>query len=137
MKRTYAFATIHRLRSDARLPTAHPPPRDGGTPFRIWDAPRDGDSAAAPGDAPHEAVAINSTVEIRDLDSDELEVYTLVHPNEADILRNRISSFTPIGRALFGRCAGEVVEVAAPRGAVRIRIERVRGPSKHQVAAVR
>jgi hypothetical protein len=130
MKRTDAFLTINPPWRGATFPTAHPRPNDGPMPFRAWESKRNRPSAAAPSEAPYDTVAIDSTVEIRDLDTDESEVYTLVHPERANILRNCISSFTPIGRALIGRRAGEVVEVAAPRGAVRIRIEKIRRPSK-------
>ena len=131
MKRTDAFLTINLPRSGAKSPAAHSPPHGGPMPFCAWEAERDSTLAAAsPNEAPYDTVAIDSTVEIRDLDTDELEVYTLVHPDRANILLNCISSFTPIGRALIGRRAGEAVEVAAPRGAVRIRIEAIRPPSK-------
>jgi hypothetical protein len=133
MKRTDVFLTINPPRRGSTFATAHPPPHGGPMPFRAWGAERD-HILAAPSEAPHDTVAIDSTVEIRDLDFDESEVYTLVHPDKANILRNRISSFTPIGRALLGRREGEVVEVAAPRGAIRIRIERIRRLSKPKTA---
>lgn len=68
-------------------------------------------------------VAIGSTVAIRDLRSGELDVYTLVLPAEADIAHHKVSSFTPIGRAIHGRRVGETVEFDAPAGKVKIRIE--------------
>jgi transcription elongation GreA/GreB family factor len=76
--------------------------------------------------AAERAVAIGSTVAIRDLQSGELEVYTLVRPDEADITHNRISSFTPAGSALYGRRVGETVEIVAPGGTIHVRIESVR-----------
>jgi regulator of nucleoside diphosphate kinase len=76
-------------------------------------------------DMPRKAVAIGSTVEIRDLHSNDLEKYTLVRPHEADIAFNRISSLTPVGRALYGRRPGQVVAVDAPGGTFRVRIEAI------------
>jgi len=68
-------------------------------------------------------VAIGSRVSVRDLKTGELDIYTLVLPVDADISRNQISSFTPLGGAIVGRKAGDVVEYMAPGGPVKIRIE--------------
>ena len=70
-------------------------------------------------------VSIGSTIEIRDLYSNESETYMLVRPNEADIARNRISSLTPMGKAVFGRRVGDVVDVNAPGGVFLVRIEAI------------
>lgn len=70
-------------------------------------------------------VMLGSTVEVRYLDSNEVEVYTLVHPEDADIKNNRISSFTPAGHALYGKRVGDVVEIAGPGGSVEVRIESI------------
>jgi transcription elongation factor GreA len=72
-----------------------------------------------------EVVAIGSTVVVRDLENNEVDIYTLVPPNQADISRNRISSLTPVAHALYGRSAGETVEVSAPGGPIQLRIESV------------
>ena len=72
-----------------------------------------------------ERVTIGSTVTVRDLDTGETEVYTLAPPGQADIAHNRISSVTPIAHAVYGRRAGDEVEVAAPGGAVRLIIESI------------
>jgi transcription elongation GreA/GreB family factor len=74
---------------------------------------------------PESVVSIGSTVAVRDLESNEIDVYTLVAPNHADIAANRISSMTPIAHALYGRQAGDVVDVAAPAGIIQLRIESI------------
>lgn len=74
---------------------------------------------------PPNSVEIGSTIAIRDLDTNEVEVYTLVTPNKADIRRNRISSLTPVGRALYGLKVGEIAEIVAPGGKAAYRIESV------------
>jgi transcription elongation GreA/GreB family factor len=76
-------------------------------------------------DMAHDVVSIGSTVEIRDLYTNESETYTLARPNEADIAHNRISSLTPMGKAVFGRRVGDVVDVDAPGGVFRVRIEAI------------
>jgi transcription elongation factor GreA len=76
----------------------------------------------------HEKITIGSTVTVRDLNSNETDVYTLVPAGQADIANNRISSVTPVAHALYGRRAGEEVEVAAPGGTVRLCIDSVQPP---------
>jgi transcription elongation GreA/GreB family factor len=70
-------------------------------------------------------IALGSHVQIRDIESGEREVYTLARPSDADIRHNRISTISPIGRALYGERPGHVVEVHAPGGVYLIAIERV------------
>jgi transcription elongation GreA/GreB family factor len=71
-------------------------------------------------------VTIGSTVSVRDLDSRDVEVYTLVPPGQADIAANRISSMTPLAHAIYGARPGDEVEVTAPGGVIRLLIESVR-----------
>jgi transcription elongation GreA/GreB family factor len=73
----------------------------------------------------HDKVSIGSTIEIRDLHSNERETYTLTRPNDADITRNCISSLAPIGKALYGRRIGDTVAVDAPGGVFHVRIESI------------
>ena len=47
----------------------------------------------------------------------------IVDPLEAPLADRRISSDSPLGRALLGRHVGEVVEVDVPGGRYRCRIE--------------
>jgi transcription elongation factor GreA len=77
----------------------------------------------------HHCVAIGSTVAVRDSETNEVDVYTLVPHGNADISLHRISSLTPLAHALYGRRAGETVEVDAPAGVVRLHIVSVSQPS--------
>lgn len=72
-------------------------------------------------------VTQGSTVILHDLSSGEELRYTLVHPKEVDIAKGKISIASPTGKALLNRTRGEVVEVAAPAGMLRYRIERIEG----------
>ena len=58
------------------------------------------------------------TVEV---DGEESE-FTVVGPAESDPRTGRISSASPVGRALMGRAAGEDATVITPRGPVRYRV---------------
>ena len=75
-----------------------------------------------------EKVIIGSTVTVRDVDTAEVEVYTLVPPGQADIATNRISSTTPVAHAVYGRRKGDEVEVIAPGGMIRLQILSIRPP---------
>ncbi len=73
------------------------------------------------------AVEIGSTVHLRNLTSGAETVYTLVRPAEVNAAQGRISYESPVGRALLQKRAGQEVEVAAPSGTLRFRIERIEG----------
>lgn len=74
---------------------------------------------------PPDVVTMNSTVRLRDLETREEETYTLVYPADADIGKNKLSVLAPVGTALLGYRAGDVVEWPVPAGVSRFRIEEV------------
>jgi regulator of nucleoside diphosphate kinase len=76
-------------------------------------------------EVPHDVVTMNATVELRDLDTQEREIYTVVYPDRADIEQNRISVLAPIGTAILGCRIGDIVEVKVPSGWRRIRVEEI------------
>jgi transcription elongation factor GreA len=61
-------------------------------------------------------VVFGATVNIEDLDSGDNKTYQIVGEDEADIKGGKISVGSPIARALIGKSAGDVAEVAAPGG---------------------
>ncbi|WP_425613466.1 nucleoside diphosphate kinase regulator [Anatilimnocola sp. NA78] len=74
---------------------------------------------------PSDVVTMGSTIWFRDLETDEVEQYTLVIPAEADVMRDRISILAPIGTALLGYRLGDVVEWRVPSGKRRMEIVKV------------
>jgi regulator of nucleoside diphosphate kinase len=70
-----------------------------------------------------DVVTMNSTVRVTDLDSNTSHTYTVVFPADADFEKGRISILSPLGTALLGFRAGDVVEWEMPRGTRRLRIE--------------
>jgi regulator of nucleoside diphosphate kinase len=74
---------------------------------------------------PPDVVTMGSTVRLRDLETGEDETYTLVYPDEADIEEDKLSVLAPVGTALLGYRAGDVVEWPVPVGVRRIRVEEV------------
>ncbi len=65
-------------------------------------------------------VSLGTTVTVED-DLGE-ETYTIVGSHEASPADGRISSTSPVGRALMGRRAGDAVTVTAPSGPFGLRI---------------
>jgi len=71
-------------------------------------------------------VVFGATVEIEDADSGEARTWQIVGDDEADIKHQKISINSPIARALIGKSAGDVAEVAAPGGTRHYEIVAVR-----------
>lgn len=67
-------------------------------------------------------VHIGSQVTVRDLGEQEQETFTIVGAAEADPVRNRVSNDSPVGKALMGAKVGDLVEVIAPAGKIRMEV---------------
>ena len=65
---------------------------------------------------PHGKVGIGSTVVVLDIKRDEEITYNLVTSEEADAANGKISTTSPIGRALLGKEVGDEVKVTSPGG---------------------
>ncbi len=72
-------------------------------------------------------VSVGSTVVIRDLDTNEAMKYTLVHPNEVNLAAGKISVASPTGKSLLDRIASDIIEVVAPSGVLKYKIESIGG----------
>lgn len=68
---------------------------------------------------------LGSTVTLVNAVSGKITRYTLVSPNEVNPSEGKISAASPVGRAVIDRRVGDELEVAAPSGAIRYRIESV------------
>jgi regulator of nucleoside diphosphate kinase len=73
----------------------------------------------------HDVITMDSTVRLRDLDTGEVETYTLVYPDQANIAENRLSILAPIGTAILGYRVGDVVRWRVPGGRRRLHVEEV------------
>lgn len=76
-------------------------------------------------DFPQDAISMNSSVVLLDLDANEQMELTLVFPDQADVSRGRISVLAPIGAAMVGYRAGDTFEWNTPEGKRRFRVEKV------------
>lgn len=72
-----------------------------------------------------DVVTMNSTVRVTDVDANTTHLYTIVFPSDADFEKGRISILSPLGTALLGYRAGDVVTWEMPRGTRRLRIEEL------------
>ena len=78
-----------------------------------------------PKDIPSDIVTMNSKFRIKDLDTNEETVYTLVFPFDADLEQNKLSILAPIGVAVIGYKLGDIIEWDVPAGKKRIKIEEI------------
>lgn len=75
-------------------------------------------------EGPKSAVEFGARVKVRDLSDDSEEMYELVGPGEEDYEGDvmKILTTSPIGTALLGKKVGDRIEVAIPRGKLRMEI---------------
>ena len=71
---------------------------------------------------PHDRVGLGSKVVVLDVKKDEEISYNLVTSEEADAANGKISTSSPIGRALLGKDVGDVVKVQIPGGLKELEI---------------
>jgi transcription elongation factor GreA len=67
-------------------------------------------------------IIFGAVVSVKNLSTNKLMEYTLVSPEEVDVLTGKISSASPIGKSLMGRKAGDVIEVDIPKGKLKLEI---------------
>jgi transcription elongation factor GreA len=65
---------------------------------------------------PKDKVGLGSTVKIYDSTKDEEIEYKLVTSEEADVTTGKISTTSPIGRAMLNKKVGDTVVVVSPNG---------------------
>jgi transcription elongation factor GreA len=71
---------------------------------------------------PHGKVGLGSIVVVMDSHREEEITYNLVTTEEADAANGRISTTSPIGRALLGKEVGDVAKVQSPGGSKELEI---------------
>jgi len=71
-------------------------------------------------------VIFGCTVELENIETEEVITYTIVGEDEADIKNHLISYASPFAKALIGKEEGDVAEVKAPAGNTEYEITEVR-----------
>ena len=74
-----------------------------------------------------EGVDIGKTFVLVDSEKGIEMRYMLVGPREADPANARISSVSPIGKAVLGKQKGDIVEINAPAGKLKYQLKEIEG----------
>ena len=69
---------------------------------------------------------IGLTVKVLYIEDEEEVEYSLVGSREVDVLNNKISDQSPIGKAIMGTKAGDTITVDIPNGSIKLKILDVR-----------
>jgi regulator of nucleoside diphosphate kinase len=74
---------------------------------------------------PRDVITMHSRVLVQDLENGQNHIYVLVFPNEADLSLDKVSVLAPIGTALLGYRAGDIIEWNVPSGRKRLYVRDV------------
>ena len=74
---------------------------------------------------PMDQVSLLSRVRFTNLNTGTTTTYSIVSPHEMNLEAGKISLKSPLGQALMGKKAGDIAEVHAPAGTLRLRIEEI------------
>ena len=67
-------------------------------------------------------INIGCKVKVFDVDEDEEMEFKIVGSTEANSLQNKISNESPVGQALMGKKAGDVVDVETQAGVIQYKV---------------
>ncbi|MEF2246285.1 MULTISPECIES: transcription elongation factor GreA [unclassified Paenibacillus] len=71
-------------------------------------------------------IGVGSIALLHDLEFDEKLEYRLVGPAEADVINNKISYESPLGKELIGKKVGDIIEVSAPVGIIKYELLEIK-----------
>lgn len=100
--------------------------RQGHVEARIKELEYIVDNATIIEEGKKDKVSIGSTVEIKYVDDDEIETYSIVGSTEADPFENKISNESPIAIGIMGKKKGEKVTIESPNGNYDIEIVSIK-----------
>ncbi|MBP8605340.1 MAG: nucleoside diphosphate kinase regulator [Phycisphaerae bacterium] len=72
-----------------------------------------------------DVITMNSTIRLKDIDTEEVFDYRLVYPQDADPEKGWISVLAPIGTALLGFSAGDDIQWEVPAGQRHLHVQEV------------
>jgi transcription elongation factor GreA len=67
-------------------------------------------------------ILMGATVQLKDVKSGEEITYTLVSEVEADYATGKISTASPVGKALLGHKVGDTVDIKVPAGVLQYKV---------------
>ena len=74
---------------------------------------------------PPDVVTMRSKVKLKDLDTDEDQIFSIVFPAEANSDEGKISILAPLATALLGYRRGDTVEFQAPARVRKLKIVEI------------
>lgn len=74
---------------------------------------------------PDNVVTMNSTVRLKDMDTNEEFTFQIAFPSDADLEKGKISVLSPVGTALLGYKVGDTVVWEVPAGVRKLKIEKM------------
>jgi transcription elongation factor GreA len=72
-----------------------------------------------------DTAGIGTTVILLDLDSTRECRYSLVGPRELNPAKGKISTVSPVGKAVLGKCVGDKIEVTVPSGKLHFELKEI------------
>jgi transcription elongation factor GreA len=72
-----------------------------------------------------DTAGIGTTVILVDLDSSRECRYSLVGPREVNPAKGKISTVSPVGKAVLGKVAGDTFEVTVPSGQLHFQLKGI------------
>jgi len=70
-------------------------------------------------------VSILTKVNLINLNTKKEMIYQIVSEKEADLKTGKISVTSPIGKGLLGKKIGDIVEVQAPAGVIKLQVQKI------------
>ncbi len=74
---------------------------------------------------PKDKAYIGATIKLVDISSKEEISYTLVSEDEANFDQGKISTSSPVGKALLGKKKGEIVHIRVPAGTLKYKVTEI------------
>ena len=78
-----------------------------------------------PQDIPNNIITMHSKIRLRNIDTQEEMIYQLVFPDNANVNQGKISILAPIGTALLGYKAGDIIKWKVPAGLTKLKVEDI------------
>ena len=100
--------------------------RQGHVEARIKELEYIVDNATIIEEGKKDKVSIGSTVEIKYIDDDEVEEYSIVGSTEADPFENKISNESTIAIGIMCKKKGDKVTIESPNGSYEIEIVSIK-----------
>ncbi len=70
-------------------------------------------------------VSILTKVSLTNLTTKKKVTYQIVSEKEADLKQSKISASSPIGKGLLGKSVGDIAEIQAPAGIIKLKVDKI------------